>query len=120
LYVSSEEFPSYTLKNKLTLVGGAAYGWEFSKTLNALRADHKFLVIDSTNHYKFTMADLKALKARRPDLAIILIVQITKGGTFKGDQSLEHEVDTVIKVTADGAATIKNRFQELTSVPVFE
>lgn len=120
LYVSSEEFPSYTLKTKLNLVGGAAHGWEFSKTLNSLRADHKFLVIDSTNHYRFTTADLKALMVRRPDLSILLVVQITKGGNFKGDQSLEHEVDTVVKVTHEGATTIKNRFQPLSSVAVFD
>ena len=118
--MSSEEFPSYTLKTKLNLVGGAAHGWEFSKSLNSLRADHKFLVIDSTNHYRFTTADLKALMARRPDLSILLVVQITKGGNFKGDQSIEHEVDVVVKVTQEGATTIKNRFQPLSTVPVFD
>lgn len=51
---------------------------------------------------------------RRP-----FIEQATKGGNFKGDQSLEHNCDFVIKVV-NGIAYHKGRFGPESEIPIFE
>ena len=119
LFVSSEEYPSYTLMEKIKRVGGAVAGWDFAKDLSKLTATHKFLVIDSVNHLGWTLDQLKHLKNKRPDLGIILIMQATKGGQFRGGQDWGHEVDAVIKVENGKAFTEKNRFQALSQIAIF-
>ena len=119
LFVSSEEYPSYTLMEKIKLVGGATAGWDFSKDLSELTAKHKFLVIDSVNHLGWTLEQLKTLKQRRPDLGVVLVMQSTKGGQYKGGQDWGHEADTIVKVEDGKAFTEKNRFQALSSITIF-
>lgn len=120
LYCSSEEFPSYTLNDKVRRVGGPVPGWDFSKSLSVLEPRHKFLVLDSLNHFGWTLDDLRTLAAKRPDLSIIMILQATKDGQFKGGKDIEHEVDTVIHAYAPGQAkTTKNRFAPLSNITTF-
>jgi hypothetical protein len=110
LYVSSEEYPSLTLADKLQRAGGATPRLSFSKQLSPLANRHKFLIIDSTNHAQLTLAQFLTLKDRYPDLSIILIMQYTKGGQFRGGNEWPHEVDCVFKVEAGVVHTVKNRF----------
>jgi len=40
----------------------------------------------------------EVLKRENPIKSFIAITQATKGGNFKGDQSLEHNCDFVVKI----------------------
>ena len=119
LYLSSEEYPSLTMKKKIELVGGAVAGWEFTRDLAKLDRSHKFLFIDSVNDSGFTQEQLRELVKNRPDLFIVLIFQATKEGRFKGGKEWEHDVDVVITIEAGQASTTKNRFAPLSSINVF-
>jgi DNA repair protein RadA/Sms len=71
-------------------------------------------------------ASLLIEAAKRTNISIILIGQITKDGTIAGPKTLEHLVDVVLSLDGDGAhsyrwlSASKNRFGSTDEVGVFE
>lgn len=120
-YVSSEEYPSLTLADKLERAGGAVEGLSFSKDLSNLGKDVKFVIIDSTTHIKITLPQFLDLRQRMPDTSFILILQYTKSGLFKGNNEWPHEVDAVFFIENGTVITSKNRFvREPGTIQVFK
>ena len=120
LYVSSEEHGSYTLKDKLSRVGGPVAGMEFAASLSdADLSRYRFLFVDSVNHAGMEIEQLRALREKYPLLSIVLVMQSTKEGQFKGSQEWAHEADLVVSVEGGRARTEKNRYAPLASIQVF-
>lgn len=120
LFVSSEEFGSYTLKKKLMEVGGAVENLHFSADLESVNPNaFNFVFIDSVQRLGLDYETFLELKTAHPNTSFLLIMQATKDGSFKGVQEWEHEVDIVLKIEAGIAETTKNRFAELMQMEVF-
>jgi flagellin-specific chaperone FliS len=118
-YVSTEEYGSYTLKDKVVRIGGADEV-AFTPGLSEVNpAAYDFVFIDSVNDAKLDYVAFKSLKERYPATAFILVMQATKAGSFKGEQEWEHLADTVVRVENGVAQTTKNRYADLASVKVF-
>lgn len=111
LYISSEQFGSLSLVENLTRQGGAVPNLFFSKSLTDISADYDWVFFDSINNLRIDIRDFHALRAKYPQMAIVMIFQATKQGNFKGEQEWQHDCDTVIKVH-EGVARIdgKNRY----------
>lgn len=118
-YLSSEEYGSYTLQDKLKRVGQISPKLFFIKNLQEFKPTYDFLLIDSVNNFGLGLEEYRALRAKYPNIGIVLIMQATKGGQFRGEKAWEHDVDTVIKLEAGKAFTTKNRFKELSQITVF-
>ena len=120
LYVSSEEYGSYTLKDKLTRCGGPREGLDFAASLdNVALGGYQFLFVDSVNHAGLQLEEVRRLKEKHTGLSIVLVMQSTKEGQFKGNQEWAHETDIVVSVDKGRASTEKNRYAPLTSIQVF-
>jgi len=84
------------------------------------RTNPKFVFIDSLNRLGLDVRDIIEFKSKFPKTVFIYILQSTKDGNFRGDQSIQHEVTSTIKVI-DGVAYQKGRtVQEPTEIAVFE
>lgn len=118
-YLSSEEYGSYTLQDKLKRVGSISDKLFFIKDLAQFNKDFQFLVIDSVNNFGLELEQFTQLRKQHPSAGIILVMQATKGGQFKGSKAWEHDVDTVIELDNGKAFTTKNRFAALSEIKVF-
>jgi hypothetical protein len=120
LFISAEEHGSYTLQDKLSRVGGGVPNLHFAGKLGEVPlSDYQFLFVDSVQVAGLSLETFRAMKRDYPRLSIILIMQATKEGNFKGNQEWGHEVDTIVQVEEGKATTIKNRFAPLASVRVW-
>ncbi|MBC7890838.1 MAG: hypothetical protein H7Y12_01380 [Sphingobacteriaceae bacterium] len=108
IFVTSEEFGSASMKRKLDQLNITDI--DFAEKLEHVRPGDKYVVIDSVNHYGLTAKEFKEFRRKHPDKFIILIMQVTKGGKFKGAKSWEHEVDTVLQIKKRRPVVGKNRF----------
>ena len=120
LYISSEEHGSYTLQDKLSRVGGGVPGLSFAAKLGdvSLR-EYQVLFIDSVQVNGLSLEEFRAVKAKYPKLGIVLVMQTTKEGGFKGNQEWGHEVDTIIEVSEGVARTTKNRYAALSALRIW-
>lgn len=113
LYVSSEEFGSATLTNKVKeILPEASSDLHFKKNLENINLiDYQFLILDSINHLGLTLKEYKELREKYPKLACIIILQHTKDGQFRGGKDWEHEVDIAAEVVELGKINVyKNRY----------
>lgn len=115
LYVSSEEFDSTTLVEKLKeLMKKEGLDFElpdnlfFSKEIGNLK-DYDFIIIDSVNDIGLGIEEFKEIKEKF-NKAFILVLQNTKGGDYKGGKEWEHEVDIAAKVEEGVIDIFKNRY----------
>ena len=120
LYISSEEHGSYTLQDKLSRVGGGVPGLSFAAKLGdvSLR-EYQVLFIDSVQVNGLSLESFRKLKAQYTKLGIVLVMQTTKEGNFKGNQEWGHEVDTIIEVSEGVARTTKNRYAALSALRIW-
>ncbi len=59
------------------------------------------------------------MKTENPNTSFVAIVQATKSGDFRGEQSLTHNCDFIIKV-AEGVAYQRGRFAPASEIKIFE
>jgi predicted ATP-dependent serine protease len=116
LYVSSEEFDSTTLVEKLKeLMKKEGLNFElpdnlfFSKEIGNLK-DYDFIIVDSVNDIGLGIDEFKEIKNKFKDKAFILVLQNTKAGDYKGGKEWEHEVDIAAKVENGVIDIFKNRY----------
>lgn len=121
IYISTEEFGSKTLQDKLKLVvknldknGGDNKFFVpdqlyFSKGMADL-TDYDFVIIDSVSDVYLDIENYKELSDIYPQKAFILVLQYTKAGQFRGTKEWEHEVDIYSEISGGVVSTIKNRF----------
>jgi hypothetical protein len=71
---------------------------------------YDFIFLDSVNSLNLTPENLKALKAVNPTKSFVFIFQTTKEGKFRGANTFQHDVDSVIEVPEKGKAVQFGRF----------
>jgi hypothetical protein len=112
LYVSSEEFNSATLTQKVREnLNPMPQNLHFAADLTQVNVgNYSFVILDSINDLGLNLESFKNLKAQNPETAFVLILQHTKSGQFKGGKEWEHEAEIAGQV-ANGIITIyKNRY----------
>jgi hypothetical protein len=112
LYVTSEEFGSTTLTEKvnqyLNPIPSNVHFVSDIKTVNL--SDYDLVVFDSINDLGFKLEDFKSLKKSNPETAFILVLQNTKSGQFKGGKEWEHEVQVAGEIENGIISIYKNRY----------
>lgn len=127
LYISAEEGIGQTLKNKVRLndVDSPYLQFDTARTANEIQSkvlvDDKFLIIDSVTMFPdLTPQKLKQIKDNFNG-SVIVIMQATKDGKYKGDASFGHDVDIVLKVENGSVRNEKNRFSGFgNSIEIFK
>lgn len=124
MYISGEEGVEQPFDKKLKRYGSSfkvAYDVKGSHGITQAieKITPKFVFVDSLNRLGLDVRDIINFKAKFPATVFIYILQSTKDGNFRGDQSIQHEVSSTIKVV-DGVAYQKGRtVQEPTELAVF-
>ncbi len=112
LYVSSEEYGSVTLTDKVNrylqpIPSNISFA---SAVVNEDLSGFGFVVLDSINDLGLDLEGFKQLRADYPDTAFIFILQHTKDGNFRGGKEWEHEAQVVGKVSNGVISIYKNRY----------
>ncbi|MGZ6553397.1 MAG: hypothetical protein ACXVDV_12455, partial [Bacteroidia bacterium] len=124
VYIASEEGESFTLQQKFKEIGGSRVTIVGIRNRGDIKAylkekDFDYVFIDSINNAGIDSEFLELIKTENPNKSFISIAQATKGGNFKGDQSLTHNCDFVIKVV-DGVAFHEGRFGPVSEIKIFD
>ncbi len=123
LYVAAEEGKSVSMQEKIKSIGGSKLSIIQTRNREEIKeyiksSSYDFVFIDSINVAGIDDEFLESIKQENPKKSFVAIVQATKGGNFKGDQSLEHNCDFVIKVVG-GVAYHKGRFGPESELNIF-
>jgi hypothetical protein len=123
LYVAAEEGKSVSMQDKIKSIGGSKLNIIQTRNRDEIKeyiksSSYDFVFIDSINVAGIDNEFLESIKQENPNKSFVAIVQATKGGNFKGDQSLEHNCDFVIKVV-NGVAYHKGRFGPESELNIF-
>lgn len=112
LYVSSEEFGSVTLSNKIKeLLNPIPQNLHFAASLKDVDlSNYDFFILDSVNDLGLSLVEYKQLREAHQGAGFILILQHTKDGQFKGGKDWEHEVEIAGRVDAGIINIYKNRY----------
>lgn len=123
LFVTTEEFGSATLIKKVKDFNITSSNLFFAPKLTDVNiSDYKVIFLDSVNHSGLTLDDYKELRIKYPNTAFVLVLQTTKGGTFKGGKDWPHEVEICMRLYRDKltgvryAEVTKDRYTELREV----
>lgn len=124
LYIAAEEGESATLQQKFKEIDGSRVTILETRNKEEIRnylkeKDFGFVFIDSINNAGIDSEFLQLLKTENQNKSFIAVAQATKGGNFKGDQSLTHNCDFVIKVV-DGIAYQEGRFSPASEIKIFD
>lgn len=123
IYISSEEFGSITLHDKLEeIVKRAGLHSEkndgkfllpdtlfFAKGMTDLEG-YDFIIIDSVNDLNLDLSDYKEIRDIYDKKAFISVLQYTKSGDFRGGLDWEHEMDIACRIEAGVVDVNKNRY----------
>jgi predicted ATP-dependent serine protease len=122
LYVSSEEFASPTMTQKVSeFLTPLPARLHFAENLtNPDLSNYQFIILDSVNDLGMKVNDYKALRAKYPDKAFIFILQHTKAGEFKGGKDWEHISEIAGEVSKGVASVTKNRYAPKSSLDFFK
>lgn len=122
IYVTSEEFGTGTLSEKINRLGINSNGLHFAESLKAFNPDnYRFVFIDSKDNIGLTIEDWRAMKRKYKNTSFIIISQGTKDGGFRGTNEWPHEVDCHISSKDGIISTVgnKNRFGQQGTYNVF-
>ncbi|WP_343692650.1 hypothetical protein [Chitinophaga sp.] len=76
--------------------------------------------LDSVTYLGLKPDDLRVLRERYPDKSFIFIFQATKQGSFRGENSFQHDVDIVIEVPEKGRAVQMGRYNQGGEMNIFD
>lgn len=112
LYVSSEEFASTTMTQKVNeFLTPLPTRLHFAENLTDPKlAGYDYIILDSVNDLKLKLNDYKEIRKKHPDKAFIFILQSTKSGDFRGGKDWEHLAEVVGEVHKGTVTMIKNRY----------
>lgn len=119
LYVAREEGLDYTLQMKLNDKDVKHPNLFISSILPADLSSYDFVFLDSINKLGLAPEDLTRIKAANPTKSFIFIFQATKTGSFRGDNTFQHDVDVVIEVPEKGRAVQMGRFNQGGEMDIF-
>lgn len=114
LFNSSEEGISYSLREKLMISTSQNLYISEAKNYNDLRLlidsnEYNLLIIDSLNDMKLTSEQCNELN--NLPIAIVYILQANKNKNFKGNSTLAHDSDIILKVENYIVEVEKTRFK---------
>ena len=119
LYIAKEEGLDKTLQDKLNDKEVKHPNLYVASTLPGSLSFYDFIFLDSVNKLGLTPEDLNRLKAMYPDKSFIYIFQTTKEGKFRGANTFQHDVDSVIEIPEKGKAVQYGRFNQGGEMPIF-
>lgn len=125
LYISSEEYGSVTLAEKLekiikdkglhktdedgkekSLIPKSLF---FGKGFTDLQ-DYDFVILDSVNDMNLDLMDFKEIRDIYSTKGFILVLQYTKAGDYRGGKDWEHECDIALDMKEGYIKMFKNRY----------
>ncbi len=120
LYVAREEGLDLTLQEKLNHKNVQHINLFVTSSLPDDLNKFAFIFLDSVNSLGLTPEHLRQLKAQYPEKSFICIFQSTKQGSFRGENSFQHDVDVVIEVPEKGKAVQMGRFNQGGQMEIFD
>ena len=128
LYISSEEYGSITLADKLKMVikdkglHKEVEGHEkslipkdlfFGKGFSDL-SNFDYVIIDSVNNLNFDLMDFKEMRDIYPEKGFVVVLQTTKAEeTYRGGKDWEHEADIAVYMIGGKTKMFKNRYGKM-------
>lgn len=119
LYVAREEGLDKTLQDKLNDKEVKHPNLYMASTIPASLTFYDFIFLDSVNRLSLKPEDLNRLRAMYPEKSFVFIFQTTKEGKFKGANTFQHDVDSVIEVPEKGKAVQYGRFNQGGEMSIF-
>lgn len=119
LYVAREEGLDKTLQDKLNDKDVKHPNLYVASTIPPSLTFYDFIFLDSVNRLGLKPEDLNRLKAMYPEKSFVFIFQTTKDGKFRGANTFQHDVDSVIEVPEKGKAVQYGRFNQGGEMPIF-
>lgn len=124
LYVSGEEGMEETFRDKYKRWNCSFHCLEevkgFQAILKAIEIKKpKFLFLDSLTRLGLTVKEIIYLKKHYPEIGVFFILHSNKDGNFKGNQSIKHEVSSVVHVVGGYAYQVGRMIEGETVMPVF-
>ena len=119
LYVAKEEGLDKTLQDKLNDKEVKHPNLYVASALPVNLSFYDFIFLDSVNKLGLKPEDLNRLKAMYPDKSFIYVFQTTKEGKFRGANTFQHDVDSVIEIPEKGKAVQYGRFNQGGEMPIF-
>ncbi|SKC47818.1 AAA family ATPase [Ohtaekwangia koreensis] len=122
LYVSSEEFASPTMTQKVNeFLNPRPSRLHFAENLNDPDLSmYDFIILDSVNDLKLKIGEYQAIRKEHPNKAFIFILQSTKAGDFRGGKDWEHLAEVVGEVNKGTVTVTKNRYAPKSVLNFFE
>lgn len=119
LYVAREEGLDKTLQDKLNDKEVKHPNLYVASTIPPSLTFYDFIFLDSVNRLGLKPEDLNRLRAMNPEKSFVCIFQTTKEGKFRGANTFQHDVDSVIEVPQKGKAVQYGRFNQGAEMPIF-
>ncbi len=119
LYVAREEGLDKTLQDKLNDKNVKHPNLYVASTIPASLTFYDFIFLDSVNRLGLKPEELNQLRSMYPDKSFIFIFQTTKDGKFRGANTFQHDVDSVIELPEKGKAIQYGRFNSGGEIPIF-
>jgi flagellar motor switch/type III secretory pathway protein FliN len=121
LYVSSEEYASTTMTDKVNdFLNPFPKRLHFVESLQDVDlSQYEFVILDSVNDLGLNINQYKEIRKENPDIAFILILQHTKAGAFRGGKDWEHKAEIVGEVNKGTVTLTKNRYGSKNSLEFF-
>ncbi len=119
LYVAKEESLGRTLQDKLNDKNVKHPNLFVTSVLPGDLSFYDFIFLDSVNSLGLLAEDLRKLKEYYPTKSFIYVFQVTKEGNFRGANTFQHDVDSVIEVPEKGKAVQYGRFNAGGEMDIF-
>lgn len=119
LYVAREEGLDKTLQDKLNDKAVKHPNLYVASTIPPSLTFYDFIFLDSVNRLGLKPEDLNKLRAMNPKKSFVFIFQTTKEGKFRGANTFQHDVDSVIEVPHKGKAVQYGRFNAGGEMAIF-
>ena len=119
LYIAKEKGLDKPLQDKLNDKNVKHPNLYVASALPASLSFYDFIFFDSVTRLGLRPEDLNRLKATYPEKSFIYIFQTTKEGKFRGANTFQHDVDSVIEVPEKGSAIQFGRFNQGGEVSIF-
>jgi predicted ATP-dependent serine protease len=128
LYISSEEYGSVTLADKLKFIiknkglhktdeegkekGLIPKNLYFGKGFIDLQ-DYDYVIIDSINDLNLDLMEFREIRNIYPNKGFVIVLQTTKSEDYRGGKDWEHECDLALFLKKGKINMFKNRYGDL-------
>lgn len=120
LYIAKEEGIDATLREKLQEKSSFHPNLDIAEYIPENLSGYNFVFFDSATRLKLTPEHIGWYKSQYPGVGFIFVLQTIKGGSFRGSQEFEHDVDIIIEVYELGKARQFGRYNQGGEMDIFE